>query len=219
MTEQRNRTSVAPPPEFLLRDGLPAPEARTIAAEVRSDASIKFNPKAAPAFLLAPNQAFGALLVWRFELAWSVANQIQQWLTGPSPISPGNTCEEELQGLFNNLRVAPAAGGVPQSFLTYVGTFLAADLSYASYTMAVGMRFPVSRQLYQQALMNELNALKANPATLPWYTSLMGYLRLCLDPPSTREEFALLASNVGVLTAPAGGAAADFPMVDKLLNP
>ena len=209
---QHDRHPIAAPPPSLLRDHAPAPSSVAVVAEVRSDASIKFDPQAAPAFLTLPQNGFGSLLLWRFRLSWSKAQEVQLWLTGPSPVNP-ITREAELRDFFNTLTITPLGGGGPATFLHYIGTFLSSDLAYASYTLAVGMHVPVPRQQYQEVWMARLDSLKtAAPA---WYADLMQFLRLCLDPATISEEFAQLASNVGDLTQNP----ANHPMISRLLSP
>ncbi|MCK8784067.1 hypothetical protein M0638_06700 [Roseomonas sp. NAR14] len=212
MKEPEDRRAAAPPAS-LLRADASAPATVAVVAEVRSDASIKFDPMLAPGYLGLPKDGFGALLLWRFQLSWSRAQEVQKWLAGPSPVNPPITREEEFRDLINGLDSSKDGSG--EFFLHYVGTFLAADQSYASYTIAVGMTKPVARQDYQRIWMEKLDALKKNPASRAWYDELIAFLRLCLDTPLVSEEFALLASNVGDLT----GNAANHPMVTRLLAP
>lgn len=209
---QHDRHPVAAPPSALLRGHAPAPSTAAVVAEVRSDASIKFDPQTAPAFLTLPRNGFGALLLWRFALPWSKAQEVQTWLTGPSPVNP-ITREAELRDFFNGMTIPPVGGGAPTSFLHYIGTFLSADLAYASYTLAVGMHVPVPRQQYQEVWMEQLDGLKKTAPA--WYNDLIQFLRLCLDPATISEEFAQLASNVGDLTQNA----ANHPMITRLLAP
>ncbi len=67
------------PPASLL-DPSTTPEVRTLLAEVRSDASLPFDPAAAPNYLSLNNVAFGALIVWRVDVSWLQAQAIQIWL-------------------------------------------------------------------------------------------------------------------------------------------
>ncbi|MET0531850.1 MAG: hypothetical protein ABW003_26555 [Microvirga sp.] len=189
MIDQR----ITPPPAALLGFGTLAPEARTLIAEVRSDASVPFDPKAAPAFLTLPGVAFGALIQWRVDASWVQAQQIQLWLTGAPAGGLFPTRQEALKDFFENLQV----GGV--QFLEYVGTYLTAGLSHASYTLVLGMRSPVPRDQYQAEFQNALNGLLAVGGPVGWPAELISFLKMFLNQPSTREEFLTLASSVGDL--------------------
>jgi hypothetical protein len=211
MTEP-NQPRVALPPADLLYG---APRTTELRAEVRSDASIQFDPAAAPPYLRLPDEGFGALFTWSVALSWTEAEAVQAWLVAPHPISAGQNQEQGLADLFNKLQVVTTAGGTPHAFLTYVGTYLVAEESSANYRMVVGMRVPVKRAVYQDALLDRLRKLKANPATAGWYAALMQFLHLMLNPASTREEFMLLGSNIGSLKANAPS----HPMISLLLDP
>jgi hypothetical protein len=201
---------VAPPPANLLHG---APRATELRAEVRSDASIQFDPAAAPAYLHLPADGFGALFTWSVSVSWTEAEQIQAWLVAPHPISADQTQEQGLADLFDKLQVT--SGGAPHAFLTYVGAYLVSGESSASYRMVVGMRVPVKREDYQEALISRLAKLKENPATVVWYKSLVNFFQMMLNPPTAREEFLLLAANVGSLKANR----ASHPTISMLLDP
>jgi hypothetical protein len=190
MTDKRT----TPPPADLLGAGAAEPKVRTLLAEVRSDASLPFDPKEAPAFLLLDDVAFGALVLWRVDLSWSEAQQIQLWLTGAPTGVPGATREEALQGFFENLRAPPPAP--PDTFIEYVGTYLTTGTSHASYTLVLGMRVPHARDAYQTAFQNSLNVI--GPPS--WRDELISFIRMMLNQPSSREEFLTLASIVGDLS-------------------
>lgn len=203
---------VAPPPASLLQG---APRTRELRAEVRSDASIQFDPSAAPAFLHLPTEGFGALFTWSVSVSWPEAENIQAWLIAPHPLSADQTQEQGLADVFGKLQVTSTPGGTPHAFLNYVGTYLVSGDSSAKYRMVVGMRVPVKREDYQAALINRLAKLKENPATADWYASLVKFFQMMLNPPTAREEFLLLGSNVGSLKANH----ASHPMISLLLDP
>src|SRR5262245_33215575 len=114
MTDQ----PIARPPAELL-EGSGHPEVRTLIAEVRSDAALSFDPLAAPSFLTLASVAFGALIIWRVDLSWSQAEELQDWLTG-TPVGAGlpATREEALKDFFDQLKVNNA------QFLDFVGIYL-----------------------------------------------------------------------------------------------
>ena len=203
---------VAPPPASLLQG---APRTRELRAEVRSDASIQFDPSAAPAYLHLPNEGFGALVTWSVSVSWPEAENIQAWLIAPHPLSSDQTQEQGLADLFSKLQVTAAPGGTPHAFLNYVGTYLVSGDSSANYRMVVGMRVPVKREVYQAALLDRLAKLKANPATAAWYASVVKFFQMMLNPPTAREEFLLLGANVGSLKANR----TSHPMISMLLDP
>jgi hypothetical protein len=200
--------SIAPPPAPLLSPDTAPPEARTVIAEVRTDASIPFDPQAAPGFIVIPNVGFGALIQWRVDVSWSQAQEIQLWLTGAPAGGLFPTREEALKDFFDNL---VQAGAPPTQFLDYVGTFLATGLSHASYTLIVGMRVPHPRDVYQASFNNALNGLLGVAGMVGWPAELISFLKMMLNQPSSREEFLNLASNVGDLTV--GGP----PLIQKLI--
>jgi hypothetical protein len=185
---------IDPPPAALLGSNAAVPEARTVIAEVRSDASITFDPSAAPGFLVLPNIAFGALIQWRVDMSWSEAQQVQLWLLGGPAGGLFATREEALKDFFENLE----AGTPPVQFLDYVGTYLTTNLSHASYTLVLGMRVPTQRDIYQSTFQSALNTLLAGPAG--WPAELVSFLKMMLNQPSSCEEFLTLARNVDDLS-------------------
>jgi hypothetical protein len=191
MTDQQ----IAPPSAAQLRSATATPEVRTLIAEVRSDASLPFDPQAAPRFLLLPNVAFGALIHWRVDVSWSQAQQIQLWLTGAPAGGLFPTRQEALKDFFENLQT----GTPPQQFLDYVGTYLEAGASHASYTLVLGMRVPVPRDVYQSTFHAALTGLVAVAGPVGWPAELISFLKMMLNQPSSREDFLTLASTVGDL--------------------
>ena len=188
--------SITQPPSALLRSPSTAPDARTVLAEVRSDASIPFDPAAAPNFLRMANVAFGALVVWRADVSWVQAQEIQLWLVGSPAGGIAGTREEALMDFFESLQT----GTPPEDFLEYVGTYLTAGLSHASYALVLGMRTPVQRNDYQTAFVKGLDALLASIGPGGWYAEMVQFLKLMLGQPSSREDFLALANNIGDLT-------------------
>jgi len=184
--------SIVRPPADLLGPSS-TPEVRTLIAEVRSDASLDFDPKAAPAALLLNNVAFGALVQWRVDVSWSQAQQIQQWLIGAPAGAVAPNRQVALKDFFENLQ----AGAPPGPFLEYVGTYLTANISHASYTLIVGMRVPIRQDVYQAAFQSGLTALLGGPPG--WPGELVSFLKMMLNQPTSREEFLTLASNIGNL--------------------
>ena len=185
------------PPASLL-DPSTTPEVRTLLAEVRSDASLPFDPAAAPNYLSLNNVAFGALIVWRVDVSWLQAQAIQIWLnatpTGLPPFIPPspNTRDRALKDFFENLQVGDI------NPIEYVGTYLLTGESHASYTLVLGMRSPVKREAYQAAFTQALNVIQGSFP--PWFAELMQFVKMMLGQPSSREEFVSLAVNVGDLT-------------------
>lgn len=190
MTDQR----ITPPSSALLGRDSAAPQAHTLIAEVRSDASLSFDPLAAPAFLVLPGVAFGALIQWRVDVSWSQAQQIQLWLTGAPAGGLFPSRQEALKFFFENLQ----AGTPSAQFLDYVGTYLTTGLSHASYTLVLGMRTPIPRDVYQATFQSALTTLLSGPAG--WPGEFVSFLKMMLNQPSSREEFLVLATNVGDLT-------------------
>jgi hypothetical protein len=180
------------PPSALLNEHAP-PNARTIVAEVRSDASLPFDPQAAPAELLLNNVAFGAIIQWRVDVSWSQAQAIQSWLNGRAA-GRGTNREQALKNFLENLRVGPPPG----TFLEYVGTYLTTGISNARYTVLLGMRSPVGRDAYRSAFQTGLATLQAGPPG--WPDELVSFLKMILNEPTSHEEFLTLASNMGDLS-------------------
>jgi len=187
MTDQ----PIARPPVELLGEGKAPPEVQTLIAEVRSDASLSFNPLAAPSFLNLINVAFGALIIWRVDVSWNRAEEMQNWLTG-APVGPGlaATREEALKDFFDNIAVKN------EQILDFVGIYLTTSVSHAQYTMVVGMRNPVPRDVYQSAFDSALSSVLASPLFTSWSADLVNFLKMMLNEPSSREEFLTLATNV-----------------------
>jgi hypothetical protein len=173
------------------------PEVQTIIAEVRSDASLPFDPHAAPDFLNIIDSGFGALILWRVDVSWSQAQEIQLWLNTRPGTGGGSvdTRQQALKRFFENLRT----GDSPEPFLVYAGTYLTTGQSCASYTLVLGMRAPVSRDDYQSAFQTGLNAVRAGSPG--WPEELVNFLKMMLNQPSSREEFLTLASDVGDLSS------------------
>jgi len=203
MTDQ----PIARPPLELL-EGSAHPEVRTLIAEVRSDASLSFDPLAAPSFLAIPGVAFGGLIIWRVDVSWSHAEQIQVWLTG----APGGgglpglpaTRFQALRGFFEHIM----AGTPPKQFLDFVGIYLTTGVSHAQYTLVLGMRDPHARDVYQSAFDTALNALLTS--TVSWGQDVVNFLKLMLNQPSSREEFLTLSTNI---RAPVGDPTARPPIL------
>jgi len=194
MTEQR----ITPPPAGLLGPKAAAPDARSLIAEVRSDASLEFDPAAAPGFLILNNVSFGAMILWRVDVSWSQAQQIQQWLIGAPAGGLFPTRQQALQDFFENLQT----GNPPGTFLEYVGTYLTTGLSHASYTLVLGVKSPRLRDAYQAAFDAALNALLPGPPG-GWPSELSNFIKMMLNQPSSCEEFLTLASSIGDLTTSA----------------
>jgi hypothetical protein len=205
--------AVLPPPASLLHAGAAAPQAKTLVAELRTDASIDFDPQAAPAFLEFVRAIFGALVIWRVDLSWTDAQKVQLWLTGAPAGGASATREEALKDFFENL---PDANG--NLFLDYLGTYLTTGVSHASYTMVIGMRKPVPRDDYKQAFVTELNRLSANPGVAAWYAELASFMKLIFNQPSSNEQFLTLASTEGDLAANDAHGNPAFPLIKALIT-
>jgi hypothetical protein len=196
MTES-NR--ITPPPAALLHPGAPTPEALTIAAEVRSNATIWFDPQAAPGYLSLSQAGFGALLIARLDASWQHAQQIQQWLIGKPPAGvPGTNREAALKDVIESLET----GTPPAPFVEYVGLYLAGDAAHARYSLVLGMNSPVKREDYQDAWKKKLAALSGNASTKPWNDEIVQFMKLFFGQDTSQEEFVMLASTVGDLTDP-----------------
>jgi len=204
--------SIAPPPASLLGPSATAPNAKTILAEVRTDASVEFDPDEGPAFLKVTDVSFGALVIWRVDLSWSDAQKVQRWLIGAPAGGIAPTREEALMSFFENL---PDPDG--NVFLDYLGTYLATGVSHASYSMIIGMNKPVSREDYRQAFLDALDSLLQSGGPAGWYAELVDFLKLIFDQPSSREEFLTLASNEGDLAANVNGKPV-FPLIQTLIT-
>lgn len=203
---------INPPPASLLLAGVGAPQALTVTAEVRSDASIPFLPQDAPAFFnLAAGTRFGAFVVWRVDLSWPDAQQVQLWLSAAPAGGLFPTREEALKDFIETLVAPNPATGVDDPFANYLGTFLTSDLSHASYTVLIGFKRPVPRNEYQRAWANGLDGASG----AAWFGELVAFLRLMLAQPTSREEFIQMARNVG---DPATGLKATTGPVPPLLN-
>jgi hypothetical protein len=225
VTEKRR---VTPPHISLLRAASGAPAAQTVHAEVRTDASVPFDPSDAPDYLDIVNARFGALVFWRVDVSWAIAQQIQLWLIGPP--GPGslvpvgapadqNTRENALALLIANLQ---GGGPPPAPFAQYIGTHLTTDVSHGSYTMVVGITNPITRDDYQNAWVGAIAALRPPPPApaLSWHADVVQFLKFMLGQPSSQEEFIQLASNVGDLTQlnPVAPNAPIYPMINIILN-
>jgi hypothetical protein len=194
MTEGR---PVSPPPELLRAAGGTSPEARTVVAEVRSNATIWFDPKAAPGYLQIRTQGFGALMLARLDASWEHAKRIQDWLVARPPQGmPESNQEEALKNAFEALET----GDPPATFVEYIGTYLTGDQARARFSMLLGFRQPVARERYHEALADKLRGLQATAA--PWYAALIEFLRLYSGQATSTEEFLMLASTTGSLKDP-----------------
>jgi hypothetical protein len=191
MTDQ----PIVRPPAELLGEGRAPPEVTTLIAEVRSDASLSFDPLAAPNYLVIPGVAFGALIMWRVDVSWTQAEQIQSWLMGAPPAGAGLP-STRLEALKRFFELDMEAGTPPKQFLDFVGIYLATGLSHAQYTLVLGMRHPFARAAYQNAFDTALSAVLASPTTAGWGAEIVDFLKLVLNQPSSREEFLTLSINV-----------------------
>src|SRR4051812_21300623 len=96
-----NDRPLSAPPAHLLRRQAP-PDAQTVVSELRTDASLDFDPSAAPAALMV-NDSFGALIQWRVDLSWNQAQEVQLWLNGAPAGAAFATREEALKDFFENM--------------------------------------------------------------------------------------------------------------------
>jgi hypothetical protein len=208
------------PPSALLRAAAAPPQAATVQAEVRTDASLPFDPDEAPDYLVIEDAKFGALVLWRVELSWADAQDVQLWLIGapgPGSLVPAtapaneNTRENALSLFVENLN------GPAGTFAEYVGTYLESEVSHASYTVMVGIRTPISRQDYQAAWLNAIAALPAAAAP-SWRADLVDFLRMILGRETSEEKFLQLASNIGDLTQLTPAGTPLYPMIHLLIT-
>jgi hypothetical protein len=217
------RKSASLPPGALLRAAGVVPRAAAVRAEVRSDASLPFDPDAAPDYLVVQEGTFSAFVLWRVELAWVDAQEVQLWLLdapGPGSLvavgapAEENTRENALSLFIENMQ------GPNGTFAEYLGTFLESDISHASYTMVVGIRTPISRADYQAAWLGSVNGLPAGGAApaAAWRTELIAFIRMMLGRETSDEKFLQLASNVGDLTQLDPAGAPRYPMIHLLLS-
>jgi hypothetical protein len=204
--------TILPPPVSLLDPNTAAPQAQKLLAELRTDASLDFDPQAAPQFLTIINSGFGGLVTWHVDLSWSDAQKVQLWLAGAPAGGAAPTREEALKDFFENL-----TDPNNNFFLNYIGTYLATALSHASYTMLLGMRVPVPRDVYQTAFIEGLNALNKTVGPGGWYGELLDFMRLILNQPTSREQFLTLAITEGDLTRSVAGKPA-FPLIHPLIT-
>jgi len=186
-----------PPTELLRRPDRAGPAAQTVVAEIRSQATIWFDPKAAPAYLRISTQGFGSLMVARLDASWAHAKQIQAWLTAPPPPGvPGANREEALKDVFETLET----GAPPKPFVEYVGLYLAGDAASARFSLVLGFRQPVARDDYNKAIAEKLRGLQATAA--PWHAALIEFFRLYFGQASSTEDFLMLVSTMGDLKDP-----------------
>jgi hypothetical protein len=200
MTDQR----IAPPPAALLGSNTAAPDARTVVAEVRSDAALSFDP------LVGPVLKNGGLILWQVDVSWSQAEQIQVWLIGAPAGGWGSfsTREAALKDFFESFQ----GGSPPAHFLEYEGTFLTTGLSHARYTLVLAITAPTNREIYFATFNKALKDLLAGAASAAWAAELVSFLKMMLNQPSSLEDFLTLASNVGDLSS--GGS----PLIKTLIQ-
>ena len=198
----------SPPKDLLRRLGRAAPAAETVVAEIRSQATLPFDPKDAPGYLAIQTQGFGSLLVVRADVSVADAEKIRAWLAGAPPQGvPGANREEALKDLFEQLET----GAPPESFVEYIGTYVAGDFAVGRFTMLLGFRRPVGREAYRQALADKLNGLQAaGPAG--WHDEVVDFLRLIAGQASSTEEFLMLASALEDLKDPS-----KHPVISRLI--
>jgi hypothetical protein len=200
MTDQR----IAPPPAALLGSNRAAPDARTVIAEVRSDAGLLFDPQ------IGPLLRSGGLILWQVDVSWSQAQLIQLWLTGPPAGGWGGFLKREdaLRAFFESF----VGGTPPLHFLEYEGTFLTTGLPHARYTLVLSATAPTNRAIYAATFNTALNDLLADPASAAWAAELVDFLKMMLNQPSSCEDYLTLASNIGDLTV--GG----VPLIKTLIT-
>jgi hypothetical protein len=191
---------IIPPPPGLLHRTAEEPQSTTLVAELRTDASLDFDPQAAPLYLNIANARFGALVMWRADLSWSDAQRVQSWLTGAPA---GGAFPNREEALKDFLETMPNPDG--DIFAEYLGTYLTTGVSHAAYTMIIGMKEPIPREDYQTAFIDALETLRQSAGPAGWYAELVAFMQLLLDRPTSREEFLSLASNVGDLARNVGG--------------
>ena len=209
-----NDNRIPPPPAELLRRVQGQPEAVTITAEIRSDASIPFNPGAAPPFLQAVGP-WGSMALWQVDVPWTVAQQIQLWLNAapgaghPLAASDPDMTRENAFRAFVRDKLLDAGN----SFAEFLGAFLEADVSHGRYNVVIGLRQPITRQAYQTAWIDAINTLGA----VTWRDELVTFLRLMLGQASSEVRFIQRAAAIGDLQAVDGAGAPLLPMVDLMI--
>ena len=189
----------APPDTLLRATAGVAPNAETILTEVRTDGRLPYQPAEIPALLAGIDARYGTLVLWQVDLAWSEAQKVQLWLTGKP--GPGSLVEAGLDGtrelalarMIEHLNAGPDLPG----FAKYLGTFLATEVAHASYTVAIGLQKPVSREAYEKAWVGAIAALERGEPS--WHSDVLWFLRAMMDQPTNRVHFLQLASFVGDL--------------------
>lgn len=194
-----NKT-VQPPPPSLLDPAAASPRAQTLVSELRTDASLDFDPKAAPGSLKIIASGFGAMILWTVDLSWSDAQKVQIWLS--SPAAGTAALRQDQFKLFIDNLTAPNG----DDFLTYVGTYVESGVSHASYTVVLGMKSPMPLSDYKVAFLQALS--KANPPA--WHAQILEFLKLILNQPTSREQYLLLAS--------AEDSFANAPLIGQLIT-
>ena len=179
-----NKT-IQPPPPWLLDPSAASPKTQTLLSELRTDASLEFDPKAAPDSLKITASAFGAMILWKVDLSWSDAQEVQTWLSSKAAESD-NDRQDQFKLFIESL--VDAQG---DNFLTYVGTYLESGVSHASYTIMLGMQAPKPLKEYKDSFMEALQ----NAGPPAWNEQIVGFLKLVLNQPTSREEYLVLASN------------------------
>lgn len=201
------RSTVPPPPDLLRAATAAMPAAQTVVAEVRSQATIWFDPKAAPSYLTIRTQGFGSLMLARLDASWEHAKRIQDWLAAPPPTGmPESNQEEALKNFFETFET----GAPPSTFVEYIGTYLSGDQARARFSMVLGFRQPVSRDEYQAAWVDKLRGVKA--AFEPWHAALLEFLHLYSGQATSTEEFLMLASTTADLKDPSA-----HPVISQLI--
>ena len=206
------RRPVAPPPGGLLGPGAPAPRATTLLPEVRSDSGLVLDE---PTHLQAnpyTGTPFLAKILWRVDLGWREADEVQQWLLGKPAHGNGATREEAFKAFIEKAMVA---GDPPRPFLQYLGIYLSEEISHARYTVLLAMTRQVKWEDYQQSWWDAVNGL--GPPTDPWRTELTWFLRATVGLATADVELLLHAAAVGDLRT-LGRAGPRYPLVRVLID-
>lgn len=211
MTNDRRRGGIAPPPPGFLGARAAAPRATTLLPEIRSDAGLRLDEDD-PALLTGPDMP-PSLILWRVELSWRTAQEVQLWLTGAPADGRAATREAALRDFIERQM---QAGDPASPFLGYRGAFLSAETSHAHYTFLLEMRRLVPWAEYQAAWPAAVDSL--GPPTDPWRQELTWFLRQTVGQATSNVELLKPAAGIGDLRGTGAGGAARYPVIRLLLD-
>ena len=195
MTEKPPRLTLERPPGRFLGPAAPSPRATALLPEVRSDSALVLHEPSHMVGNAVTGSSHLARILWRFQLDWREAQEIQLWLAGAPSAGGAPTREAAFRDFIEESMLV---GDPPRTFLNFLGIFLTEGVAHAQYTVLLGIHAAVSWTDYQKAWWKAVDRLDANDG---WRDEIVWFLRKTVGRATGSVELLMHASAVGDLSA------------------